>query len=57
MSETSKKGLGRGFEALLPTDFNKSILYKEERIENIELDKLTPNPFQPRKHFGEASLK
>lgn len=56
MPETSKKGLGRGFEALLPTDFNKSILYKEDRIENIELNKLTPNPNQPRKHFGEVSL-
>ena len=57
MPETSKKGLGRGFEALLPTDFNKSILYKEERIENVELNKLTPNPYQPRKHFEESSLK
>ncbi len=56
MSRIPKRGLGKGFEALLPTDFNRSVLYKEEKIEHIELDKLTSNPYQPRKNFKESSL-
>lgn len=55
---TPKKGLGRGFEALLPSDFNKdSLLIAEDRIQNISVTSLAPSPYQPRKHFDEAALK
>jgi len=27
------------------------------RVENLDLESITPNPFQPRKHFDEAALK
>ena len=57
MDRSTKRGLGKGFEALLPTDFDKSILLSpEDRIEKIPLDKLRPNPEQPRRHFDEDAL-
>jgi ParB family chromosome partitioning protein len=57
MSGTSKHGLGRGFEALISDDFDKSLLLSaDERIEKIPLTELKPNPNQPRKQFDEAQL-
>jgi ParB family transcriptional regulator, chromosome partitioning protein len=58
MSQTPKRGLGRGFESLLPTDFDKSILLTaDDRIEKIATAQLQPSPYQPRKHFDEVALK
>lgn len=58
MSQTSKRGLGRGFSSLISDDFDKSLLLeKGERIENIPLDYLTANPYQPRQFFDENNLK
>lgn len=59
MAETPKRGLGRGFESLLSPDFNKVSLFSspEDRIEKIEITLLQANPYQPRHHFDEASLK
>lgn len=58
MSQTPKRGLGRGFESLLPTDFDKSILLTaDDRIEKIAVAKLQASPYQPRKHFEETALK
>jgi len=58
MSQTSKSGLGRGFESLLPSDFDKSILLTaDDRVEKIPIDKLATSPYQPRKHFDESALK
>lgn len=57
MANKTKRGLGKGFEALLPTDFDKTILLSpEDRIEHIPINKLVPNPGQPRKHFDDKSL-
>lgn len=57
MSQTPKRGLGRGFESLLPADFDKNLLLtSDDRIERISVAKLEPNPYQPRKHFEEAAL-
>lgn len=57
MDKVTKRGLGKGFEALLPTDFDKSILLSpEDRIEKIPVGKLTPNPSQPRRYFDQKSL-
>jgi len=57
MSQAPKRGLGRGFEALISNDFDKSLLLTpEDRIEKIPLGRLSPNPHQPRKHFDEALL-
>jgi ParB family chromosome partitioning protein len=58
MSQTPKRGLGRGFESLLPADFDKSLLLTaDDRIEKIAVGRLRPNPYQPRKHFDDAALK
>jgi ParB family chromosome partitioning protein len=57
MASVTKRGLGKGFEALLPTDFDKTMLLSnEDRIENVPIEKLEPNPNQPRKHFDDAAL-
>lgn len=57
MAQKQKTGLGRGFEALLPTDFDKSILAAPgDRIEQLPLDSLQANPHQPRQHFDDTAL-
>lgn len=51
------KGLGRGMAAFFPelaTTENEDV--KEEVVE-IALDELRPNPYQPRQHFDEDSLR
>jgi ParB family chromosome partitioning protein len=51
------KGLGRGFDALLPQNFDDSLLAKtDERIQQISLDNLAPNPSQPRNSFDATEL-
>lgn len=58
MSGLGKKGLGRGFDALIPTNFDNSVLLNEdERIQKLPVDKLSPNPKQPRQHFDDVALK
>lgn len=59
MAQTPKRGLGRGFESLLAPDFDKARLLAsaDDRIAHLALDKLRPNPFQPRRHFDEKALK
>ncbi|HSW85126.1 MAG TPA: ParB/RepB/Spo0J family partition protein [Candidatus Saccharimonadales bacterium] len=57
MSQTPKRGLGRGFGALISDDFDKTLLLgSEDRIEKIRITDLQPNPYQPRKHFDETAL-
>lgn len=58
MSQTPKRGLGRGFEALISDDFDKSLLLTtEDRVEKIPLGQLLPNSGQPRQHFDETALQ
>jgi ParB family chromosome partitioning protein len=61
MAQTPKrglgKGLGRGFDALISDDFDKSLLLTaDDRVEKIPVKALQPSPYQPRKHFDEAAL-
>jgi ParB family chromosome partitioning protein len=57
MSQTSKRGLGRGFDALISNDFDNSLLLtSDDRIEKIPVDQLQPNPHQPRSHFDDTAL-
>jgi len=60
--------LGRGLEALIPTSSGKvssrAISQNKERIKeqgekviNVPVDKIEPNPFQPRKDFSHSSLE
>ena len=58
-----KKGLGRGFESLIPTNlidetFDPTAQQDEKvsRLRDIAIDKVVPDPDQPRRFFDEAAL-
>lgn len=59
-----KRGLGRGFDSLIPTQvldeqFDPSAGQDEKvsELRKIDLNKLYPDPDQPRRHFDEGHLK
>lgn len=59
----SKKGLGRGFESLIPTDvldesFDPTSASDEQisEMRYIKLDEISANPDQPRRSFDEEAL-
>lgn len=57
MSTAKKSGLGRGFDVLIPQDFDKSLIFDDqERIQRIALEDLQPNSNQPRQHFDDQAL-
>lgn len=57
MSTTKKSGLGRGFDALIPQNFDKSLIMDEgDRIQQLEITSIIPNPEQPRQHFDQEAL-
>lgn len=47
-----KKGLGKGLSALIPD----VAVADTGRIRELPIDRIRPNPFQPRKHFDESKL-
>ncbi len=53
--------LGRGLEALIPTktktDFTAATEAREGSVTLIPVDKIVPNPHQPRRHFAEEELQ
>ena len=58
-----KKGLGRGFDSLIPTDvldetFDPTADRDGEisELRYISVDKIVRNPDQPRREFDDASL-
>jgi ParB family chromosome partitioning protein len=52
------KGLGRGFDSLLPQNFDESLLLNAaDKIEKIDVERLVPNQYQPRKEFADESLQ
>jgi len=58
VSTAKKSGLGRGFDSLIPQDFDKSLLLDEgERIQKIAVGDLEANPDQPRQHFDKQALE
>jgi len=48
---TKRSGLGRGLDALLPVD------RPEEGFAAIPVDRIAPNPHQPRRRFDEGELQ
>lgn len=57
MTKTAR-ALGRGFDALIPQDFDASILVNgDERVQKLPVDALLPRNDQPRQHFDEAALR
>jgi ParB family transcriptional regulator, chromosome partitioning protein len=58
MAKTQQKGLGRGFDSLLPQNFDESLLLdSSDKIEKIAIDKLVPNQYQPRKEFADEAIQ
>lgn len=54
----SANKLGRGFDSLIPQNFDASLLVNEgERLQKIAVTELLANPEQPRVHFDEEELK
>lgn len=56
-----KRGLGRGLSSLIPDDIEESIIFdegkREERIQEIEIDKIKANALQPRRTFDQEELE
>ena len=60
---SQKKGLGRGFDSLIPTDlFDESFdpTAKQDvrvsELRQLKLEEVMPDPDQPRRHFDEHAL-
>ncbi len=57
MAAQSTRGLGKGFDSLLPTDFDSTVLLEpEERVQKLFITSLSPNPHQPRTTFDQQAL-
>jgi ParB-like partition proteins len=50
----SKKGLGRGIEALFE---DNDVSASEESVQEISISEIRPNPYQPRRIFDTKALK
>lgn len=48
-----KRGLGRGLDALIPTSLPTSI----EGVAEVEVERIIPNPLQPRYHLDPQALE
>jgi ParB family chromosome partitioning protein len=58
MSVKGSRGLGRGLDALIPTDDNLNVKSKssEETLTNVSTSSVSPNSMQPRQTFNDESL-
>ena len=61
---SAKKGLGRGFDSLIPTElldesFDPTAEQddKVSELRQIKLSEITADPDQPRRHFDEVALE
>lgn len=58
MANKNSKGLGRGIDALFSNfESFEEIDETKEHVEEIKLDEIRPNPYQPRKTFDEGTLQ
>ncbi len=53
---TNKLALGRGLEALIPEGTDKAA-HKGLTVLNLDIERIAPNPFQPRMRFDTEKLK
>lgn len=52
------KGLGKGFDTLMPTEFDQSLLLdKKDRIQKLLINSIQQNPDQPRHIFDQSALE
>jgi len=54
--KVSKRVLGRGLSALIPTGDEEILTDKENEVVNIDYSAIVPNQFQPRKEFNEEEI-
>jgi ParB family chromosome partitioning protein len=53
---SAKQTLGRGFDALIPKNFDKSLLDNDSlRVQKLLITDIAPNPAQPRHEFDDAA--
>lgn len=55
-TKAKKSALGKGLGALIPNMDNEMISDKSTGVLEIDINKVTPNEFQPRKNFDEDKL-
>ncbi|MCD6532230.1 ParB/RepB/Spo0J family partition protein [bacterium] len=57
--DRKKRGLGRGLDAILPGDVEELLEYGEKsgQLEEIPIEQVKPNPFQPRREFDPKALE
>jgi ParB family chromosome partitioning protein len=56
-AKNKKMGLGRGFDSLIPQDFNKDLLFEDQtKIKQVLVQEIYPNADQPRQHFDDDAL-
>ena len=53
---TKPRGLGKGLNAIIGADIVSEVIDRPRAIE-ISVDRLSPNPFQPRRSFTEEGLE
>ena len=57
MSAKAKSGLGKGLDILIPADFDTALLMEAgDRVQNLFISDIQPNPDQPRRHFDQEAL-
>lgn len=64
MSANNKNRLGKGLDALIPTEIDEfaprsmpqELKLDDNRVLQVDRTKITPNPYQPRHEFGEEEL-
>ncbi len=54
---TQKKALGRGLGALIPTRAAEPAPPQAAGLAEVPVEQISPNPYQPRKTFNEASIE
>ena len=61
----AKKGLGRGFSSLIPTemiidekiDSDLGLEYDKSQLKELKISDISPDPEQPRRHFNKEKLE
>ncbi|MCD8545320.1 MAG: ParB/RepB/Spo0J family partition protein [Sulfurospirillum cavolei] len=57
---SAKKVLGRGLSAIIEDveeAYKQDIEQAKDLVREIDIERITPNPYQPRTHFNEVALK
>lgn len=57
---SAKKALGRGLGAIfedVEEAYNQDIGSSADLVREIDVDRISPNPYQPRKYFNETAIK